>query len=85
MRGPKVSEGLEAVGARLMVAFEQADLVVGEGEQLALSISLELPRGTLHGLRLVQPEGVLVLGLIIPGGLTAERQERLQALLHAAK
>jgi hypothetical protein len=84
VRGPAASQELEAVGARLMLAFEQADLV-GGAEQAALSLSVELTRGTLHGLRLVQPEGVLLLGLIIPGGLTAERQERLQALLHAAQ
>lgn len=84
-RGPRVSNDLEAVGARLMVAFEQADRIGGESEQKALSISVELPRGTLHGLRLMQPDGALVLGLVIPGGLTAERQNRLQALLHAAE
>lgn len=81
-RGPKAGDELEGVGARLMVAFEQADRIGGER---ALSMSIELPKATLHGLRLVQPDGVLLLGLIIPGGLSAERQARLLTLLAAAE
>lgn len=84
-RGPKASDELEGVGARLMVAFEQADRINGGGDKGTLSMSVELPRGTLHGLRLSQPEGVLLLGLQIPGGLAAERQARLMALLAAAE
>lgn len=82
-RGARPSEQLEAVGARLMVAFEQADRIGADADEAmpALSMSVELPHGTLHGQRLVQPEGVLLLGLIIPGGLSAERQARLMALL----
>lgn len=86
-RGSKPSEQLEATGARLMVAFEQADRIGAEveGAKPALSMSVELPQGTLHGLRLVQPEGVLMLGLSIPGGMSAERQARLVSLLAAAE
>jgi hypothetical protein len=81
-RGARPGEELEAIGARLMVALEQADRIAGEP---ALSMSVELPKGTLHGLRLVQPDGVLMLGLSIPGGLTADRLSRLMSLLAAAE
>lgn len=65
-----------------MGAFEQADRIEG---QRALSLLLETSRFTLHGLRLVQSDGAfLTLGLLIPGGLTAERQGRVLALLAAA-
>ncbi len=74
---------LEAVGARLMVAFEQADRI--DGERSTLSMSIELHRGTLHGVRLAQADGsFLTLGLLIPAGLTGERQARLLTLLAAA-
>jgi predicted regulator of Ras-like GTPase activity (Roadblock/LC7/MglB family) len=79
-RGPRAGDELEAVGARLMVAFEQADRI--DGEHATLSMSMEMPRGTLHGVRLAQPDGgFLTMGLLISRGLTAERQGRLLALL----
>jgi hypothetical protein len=82
-RGSRAQTEPEAVGARLMRAFEQADRI--DGERAALSLSLETSHFTLHGLRLVQPDGTfLTLGLIVPGGLTAERQARVLALLAAA-
>ena len=81
-RGSRAETEPEAVGARLMGAFEQADRIEGER---ALSLSLETSRFTLYGLRLVQPDGAfLTLGLLVPGGLTAERQGRVLALLSAA-
>lgn len=82
-RGPKAGSELEGVGARLMVAFEQADLI--DGAHTTLSMSVEMHRGTLHGVRLTTSEGFLTLGLIIPGGLTADRQQRLLSLLTAAE
>lgn len=82
-RGPKVGEELEAVGARLMVAFDQADRI--EGSQGTLSMTVETARGSIHGLRLRQPDGsVLTLGLVVPSGLTADRQARVLALVAAA-
>lgn len=82
-RGPRVGEELEAVGARLMIAFDQADRI--EGGQQTLSMTVETPRGSLFGLRLRQSEGgVLTLGLVVPGGLTADRQARVLALVAAA-
>lgn len=82
-RGPAASDELEVVGARLMVAFEQADRI--DGQRSTLSISVELPRGTVHGLRLERPDGALTLGLIVPGGLSGERQARLLALISAVQ
>lgn len=82
-RGPAAGDELEVVGARLMVAFEQADRI--DGQRSTLSISVELPRGTVHGLRLERPDGALTLGLIVPGGLSAERQARLLTLITAAQ
>jgi hypothetical protein len=82
-RGPRQGEELEVVGARLMVAFEQADRI--DGQRSTLSMSFELPRGTVQGLRLIQPDGALTLGLIVPGGLSAERQQRLVTLIAAAE
>jgi hypothetical protein len=67
----------------MMMALEQADHV--DGQHTTLSMSMEMPRGTVHGRRLSQPEGgFLTLGLVIPGGLTAERQQRLQTLVAAS-
>jgi len=82
-RGPRQGDDVEAVGARLMVAFEQADRI--DGQRSTLSMSFELPRGTVQGLRLTQPDGALTLGLIVPGGLSAERQHRLMTLIAAAE
>jgi hypothetical protein len=82
-RGPRQGDELEVVGARLMVAFEQADRI--DGQRSTLSMAFELPRGTVQGLRLIQPDGVLTLGLIVPGGLSAERQSRLVSLIAAAE
>ncbi len=82
-RGPRQGDELEVVGARLMVAFEQADRI--DGQRSTLSMAFELPRGTVQGLRLIQPDGVLTLGLIVPGGLSAERQNRLVSLIAAAE
>ena len=83
-RGPRVSDELEAVGARLMVAFDQADRIDGGGEG-TLSMTVESAKGSLHGLRLRQPDGgILTLGLVVPGGLTADRQARVVALVAAA-
>ncbi|MFZ5444626.1 MAG: hypothetical protein ACOZQL_31825 [Myxococcota bacterium] len=82
-RGPKAGADLEGVGARLMVAFEQADQI--DGTHSTLSMSVEMHRGTLHGVRLASDGAFLTLGLIIPGGLTAERQQRLLALLTASE
>jgi hypothetical protein len=77
------ADGLEAVGARLMVAFEQADRI--DGQPTTLSLSIETPRGTLFGLRLAQPDaGFLTLGFSIPAGLTAERQARLVTIVGSA-
>jgi hypothetical protein len=82
-RGPRSHEEVEAVGARLMVAFEQADHI--EGGTVTLSLTVESPRGSLHGLRLKLPDGShLTLGLLVPGGLTGERQARLVALVAAS-
>jgi hypothetical protein len=82
-RGPRATEEVEAVGARLMVAFDQADRI--EGAQGALTLTVESPRGSLHGLRLRQPDGsFLTLGLVVPGGLTAERQARVLAVVTAS-
>jgi hypothetical protein len=82
-RGGRDAAELEGVGARLMVAFEQADHI--EGGPVTLSLTVESPRGTLHGLRLKLPEGgLLTLGLLVPGGLTADRQARLLALVAAS-
>ena len=82
-RGPRAGDELEAVGARLMVAFDQADRI--EGDQQTLAMTVETPRGSLHGLRLRQAEGgVLTLGLVVPGGLTADRQARVLTLVAAA-
>lgn len=82
-RGPRAGAELEAVGARLMVAFDQADRIDGGTGSLAMTV--ETARGSLHGLRLRQPDGsVLTLGLVVPGGLTAERQARVLALVTAA-
>lgn len=76
-RGP---HEFEAMGARLMSAFEQADHI--DGARGTLSLSIETPRGTLFGLRLAQPEGTfLTLGFTIPAGLTAERQARLVSIV----
>jgi hypothetical protein len=82
-RGPRPAGEVEAVGARLMVALDQADRI--EDAQSALAITVESPRGSLHGLRLTQPDGsFLTLGLVVPGGLTAERQARLLGVVAAA-
>lgn len=81
-RGPRAGDELEAVGARLMVAFDQADRI--EPEQATLSMTVETPRGSLHGLRLRAEVGVLTLGLVVPGGITADRQARVLALVAAA-
>jgi hypothetical protein len=80
-RGPgSGSEELQGTGARLMVAFEQADHL--EGGASTLSMTVETPRGTMHGVRLQQAEGgALTLGLLVPGGLSAERQARLVTVL----
>jgi hypothetical protein len=82
-RGPAVSEELEGVGAKLMVAFDQADRI-GEAHS-TLSMTVETARGTLHGLRLSQADGTLLtLGLVVMAGLTGERQARLLTLVTAA-
>ena len=82
-RGPKAGSELEAVGARLMVAFDQADRI--EGDQATLSMTVESPKSSLHGLRLRQADGgVLTLGLVVPGGISADRQARVLALVAAA-
>ncbi|MFO0599526.1 MAG: hypothetical protein U0228_29745 [Myxococcaceae bacterium] len=74
---------LEAVGARLMNAFEQADRI--DDARGTLSLSIETQRGTLYGLRLAQPEGTfLTLGFNIPAGLSAERQARLVSIVATA-
>lgn len=81
-RGRSADE-MQGVGARLMVAFEQADRI--DGEPITLSLSIETLRGTLFGLRLSQAEGgFLTLGFNIPAGLTAERQTRLMSIVTGA-
>jgi hypothetical protein len=76
------TEGLEATGSRLLLAFDHADRTSGER---VLSMSVESARGTLHGLRLMQSDAsFLLLGLVVPGGLSAERQQRLHALVNEA-
>lgn len=82
-RGPGVSEELEGTGARLMAAFDQADRI-GSGHS-TLSMTVETPRGTLHGLRLAQPDAsFLTLAIVVGSGLTAERLARLMTLVNAA-
>lgn len=81
-RGQKANDELEAIGARLMLAFDHADRIEEQG---TLSMTVESVRGSLHGLRLRQAEGaVLTLGLLVPSGLTAERQARVLSLVTAA-
>jgi hypothetical protein len=82
-RGSKVGEELAAVGARLMVAFDQGDHI--EGKRSTLAMAVETSRGTLQGIRLAQADGtLLMLGLVVPGGLSAERQARVVSLVVAA-
>jgi hypothetical protein len=82
-RGPRAGDDLEGVGAKLMAAFDQADRI--EGLHSTLSMTVETARGTLHALRLAQPDGsLLTLGLVVAAGLTAERQARLLTLITAA-
>lgn len=76
------ADPLEAVGSRLMLAFEQADRI---GAERTLSLSAETARGTLFGMRLVQADGsFLLLGVVVPGGLSSERQQQLTALVGRA-
>lgn len=76
------ADPLEMVGSRLMLAFEQADRI---GQERTLSLSAETAKGTLFGMRLVQSDGsFLLLGVVVPGGLLADRQHQLVALVGRA-
>jgi hypothetical protein len=83
-RGSPVEE-LEALGARLMVVLAEADRLNDAHSGEMLSLTLESPKGTIHGVRLRESEDSgLTLGLLIASGLTAERQARLVQVLTAA-
>lgn len=70
---------VEAIASHLLRAFEQADRT---SPSPTLSLSAETERGTVHGVRLIQPDkAFLLLALVVPGGLSAERQSSLWSVL----
>ncbi len=70
---------VEGIASHLLLAFEQADR---SSAAPTLSLSAETERGTIHGIRLAQPDGTfLLLALVIPGGLSPERQSALWSVL----
>lgn len=83
-RAAEHSDVLEAMGAHVMIAFEHADQLDPATFGEMLSLTLESAHGTVHSVRLRQADDSrLTLGLIIPTGLTAERQARLVRVLTA--
>lgn len=78
-RGLRPTEELEGIGARLMIAFEQAEAIEGSGSvKLA---TLELASLTLFGARLEAHGARLTLGVLIQGVLKPARRFALEALL----
>ena len=72
---------IEGIGARLLVAFDQADAITGIGEAPG-SISIELGRRFLTGLRIRRGEGhTFIVGVLASQPVPAETREALPRLI----
>jgi len=79
-RGPRPTDELEGIGARLMIALEQAEAIEGGGAAVRVA-TIELPARTLFAARLDANGTRLTLGLLAAGSVAPARRQVLEALL----
>lgn len=81
--GRRPAEELEAIGSRLMIAFDQGDRM--QDGQRSLTLTLETSQGALFGVRLLQEDGsVLTLGILSSGAMGPVPLQRIWTLLAGA-
>ncbi|MBL0311501.1 MAG: hypothetical protein IPP78_02060 [Holophagaceae bacterium] len=79
-RGALPQDEMQGVGARLMMAFEQADSMDENGASPA--IALDLSRGVMYGFRLAESDGGrFTLGIFVPGPPALDTQQKLSLVL----
>lgn len=79
-RGALPQDEMQGVGARLMMAFEQADSMDDKGSSPALA--LDLSGGVMYGFRLAASDGGrFTLGIFVPGPPIQDTQRKLSLVL----
>lgn len=76
---------VEGIGARLLIAFEQADQMTTLGGEPTESIAIQMGRRWLTGLRMRRGEDKsVIVGVLGPQAVSAETREALEELLSYA-
>lgn len=79
-RGALPQDEMQGVGARLMMAFEQADSMDDKGSSPALA--LDLSGGVMYGFRLAASDGGrFTLGIFVSGPPVQDTQRKLSLVL----